>query len=390
MTQTYNVLPIAQALLRVPSITPHDNGAMDVLIAALTPLGFECEKLFFTGNDGPDTWNLWATRKGKEPGPHFCFAGHTDVVPAGDVAAWKHDPFGAEIEDGILYGRGAVDMKGGIAAFIAAMEQFPEHPGTLSLLITGNEEGVPNNGTPRVLTWLKEKDIKITHCLVGEPTSESRIGDTIKNGRRGSFSGELIVHGVQGHVAHPHRALNANHLMAQILARLTGQPIDGGNHDFPASTLQVTDMKTLGETATNVVPAIARAEFNIRYNTLQTPDTLAFWLKREIDAVIKPVTGASYELKTRNSASAFLTPPGAYVQLVSEAVMQETGMVVTLATNGGTSDARFIKDHCPVIELGLKNSLAHHVDEAVPVDDLNRLCAIYHRILKRYFMEIRS
>lgn len=386
----FNPLPIAQALLRVPSITPHDNGAIDVMVAALAPLGFQCEKLFFTENDGPDTMNLFAWREGKEPGPHFCFAGHTDVVPAGDVEAWKHDPFGAEVDNGVLYGRGAVDMKGGIAAFVAAVEKFPEHPGTLSLLITGNEEGVANNGTPRVLSWLKEKNIKISHCLVGEPTSESRIGDTVKNGRRGSFSGELIVHGIQGHVAHPHRALNANHLLAQILSRLTSQPVDGGNHDFPASTLQVTDMHTMGETAVNVVPAIARAQFNIRYNTLQTPETLAFWLKREIDAVIAPVTGASYELKTRNSANAFLTPPGAYVQLVSEAIMQETGMIVTLRTNGGTSDARFIKDYCPVVELGLKNHLAHHVDEAVSVEELERLSAIYHRILVRYFSEIKS
>ncbi len=386
----FNPLPIAQALLRAPSITPHDNGAIDVLIAALAPMGFTCEKLFFTGNDGPDTWNLFAWREGHEPGPHFCFAGHTDVVPAGDTAAWKHDPFGAEVENDILYGRGAVDMKGGIAAFIAAVEQFPKHPGTISLLITGNEEGVPVNGTPAVLTWLKEKNIKLTHCLVGEPTSESRIGDSIKNGRRGSFSGELIIHGIQGHVAHPHRALNANHLLAQVLARLTAQPLDNGNHDFPASTFQVTDMQTLGETAVNVVPAIARAEFNVRYNTLQTPETLNFWLKREIDAVIAPVTGASYELKTRNSSHAFLTPPGTYVQLISEAIMQETGMIVTLNTKGGTSDARFIKDHCPVVELGLKNTTLHQVDENVPVEDLNRLSAIYHRILKRYFTEIKG
>lgn len=386
----FNTLPIAQALLRAPSITPHDNGAIDVLVAALAPMGFTCEKLFFTGNDGPDTWNLWAVREGSAPGPHFCFAGHTDVVPAGDTQAWTHDPFGAEVEDGILYGRGAVDMKGGIAAFVAAVEQFTDHPGTISFLITGNEEGVPVNGTPAVLNWLKEKNIKISHCLVGEPTSESRIGDAIKNGRRGSFSGELIVHGIQGHVAHPHRALNANHLLSQVIARLTTQAVDDGNHDFPASTFQVTDMQTLGETAVNVVPAIARAQFNIRYNTLQTAETLNFWLKREIDAVLKPATGASYELKTRNSSSAFLTPPGAYVQLVSEAVMQETGMIVTLNTKGGTSDARFIRDHCPVIELGLKNTTLHQVDENVPVEDLNRLAAIYHRILKRYFAEIQA
>jgi succinyl-diaminopimelate desuccinylase len=386
----FNPLPIAQALLRVPSICPEDNGAIDVMASLLMPLGFQCEKLYFTGNDGPDTMNLFAWREGKTPGPHFCFAGHTDVVPAGDVGAWTHDPFGAAVVDDILYGRGAVDMKGAIAAFVAAVEKFPDHPGTLSLLITGNEEGVANNGTPRVLGWLKDNGIKINHCIVGEPTSENRIGDVIKNGRRGSFSANLTVHGIQGHVAHPMRALNANHLLGKIIARLTDQPLDNGNRDFPPSTLQITEIKTMGEVATNVVPAIATAQMNIRYNTTQSPETLARWLKREIDAVMAPVTGGRYVLETKKSADVFLTPPADYVQLVSEAVMQETGMIVTLATNGGTSDARFIKDYCPVLEIGLKNNLAHHVNESVPLDDLQRLSAIYHRILTRYFAEMAS
>ena len=394
MTLEFNPLPLAQALIRAPSICPDDNGAIDILVAALTPLGFICEKLLFTGNDGPDTWNLWATHAGTAPGPHFCFAGHTDVVPPGDLAAWQHDPFSAIVEDGILYGRGAEDMKGNIAAFIAATEkylaQFPEHPGTISLLITGNEEGNMVNGTPRVLAWLKESKIKISHCIVGEPTSENRVGDVIKNGRRGSFHIELTVYGVQGHVAYPQKSLNANHLLAQVLARLTAQKLDDGNRDFPASTLQVTSMATAGETASNVVPGAAHAQMNIRFNTTQTPELLNRWLKREIDAVLAPVTGASYKLDTKLSGEAFLTPPGDFVRLVSEAVIAKTGGIVTLSTSGGTSDARFIKNHCPVVELGLRNATLHQVNERVPVDDLTRLCEIYHRVLMDYFAEIKA
>ncbi len=386
----FNALPLAQALLRAPSVTPDDNGAMDVLVAALAPLGFECEKLVFTGNDGPDTVNLWASRKGKSNGPHFCFAGHTDVVPAGDVGAWKHNPFGGDVVDGVLYGRGAVDMKGGIAAFIAALEHFPDHPGAISLLITGNEEGNMVNGTPRMLEWLKEKNIRLSHCLVGEPTSENRVGDFIKNGRRGSFHIELTVQGVQGHVAYPQRALNANHLLAQVIARITAKKLDDGNRDFPPSTLQVTKMETRGETAVNVVPGTAYAQMNIRFNTLHTPDTLERWIRQETDAVLAPVTGAKYEVKTRVSGDAFVTPPGAFLQLVSEAVMEKTKSIVTLSTSGGTSDARFIKNHCPVVEFGLRNSGMHEVNECVSVADLNQLAAMYHGILTRYFAEIET
>jgi len=390
MTMTFNPLPLAQALIRAPSVCPEDNGAMDVLVAALTPLGFTCEKVLFTGNGGPDTWNLWAYRTGQAPGPHVCFAGHTDVVPVGDVASWRHDPFGGEVHDNILYGRGAEDMKGAIAAFIAAAEHFTDYPGTISLLITGNEEGNMVNGTPRMLEWLKEKNIQISHCIVGEPTSENRVGDAIKNGRRGSLHVELAVHGVQGHVAYPQRALNANHLLAQVITRLTAQKLDGGNRDFPPSTLQVTQMETLGETAVNLVPARAFAQMNIRYNTLQTPELLERWIKRECDAVLLPVTGTSYELKTRLSGEAFLTPPGAFVQLICDAVMEKTQSIVTLSTSGGTSDARFIKNHCPVIELGLRNDTLHQVNECVPVGDLMRLSEIYHSVLTRYFAEIKS
>ena len=379
----FNPLPIAQALLRVPSVCPDDNGAIDVLAGMLTALGFTCEKLFFTGSDGPDTVNLFAWRGAGAP--HFCFAGHTDVVPAGDAAAWSHDPFGAVVVDDVLYGRGAVDMKGCIAAFIAAVEKLPEQSGTLSFLITGNEEGVATNGTPKVLAWLKERGQVPDHCLVGEPTSEGRIGDTIKNGRRGSFSGELTVRGVQGHVAYPQRTLNANHLLGKVIAALTAQPIDDGNRDFPASSFQITDMKTLGETAGNVVPAAAWCQFNIRYNTLQNPDTLRRWLQQKIDGLLLPITGASYDLQTHHSADVFLTPAGEYVQLVGEAITSVTGKIVTLSTGGGTSDARFIKDYCPVLELGLNNMTAHKVDESVPLSDLKELAGIYHAILKRYF-----
>jgi len=386
----FNPLPLAEALIRAPSVCPEDNGAIDVLAAALPPLGFACEKLLFTGNDGPDTWNLFAQRAGTSPGPHFCFAGHTDVVPAGDVGAWQYEPFGGEVHSGVLYGRGAVDMKGAIAAFVAAVEQFRDHPGTISLLITGNEEGNEVNGTRRMLRWLEEKNIRLSHCLVGEPTSESRIGDGIKNGRRGSFHVKLTIKGIQGHVAYPQRALNANHLLAQVLARLTSQPLDGGNRDFPASTLQVTLLETLGENAVNLVPGATRARMNIRYNNLQTPELMTRWLRREIDAVLAPITGASYELTTEISGEAFLTPSKGFVQLVCNAVMEETKSIVTLSTSGGTSDARFIKNHCPVVELGLRNATMHQVDEQVPVDDLVRLSAIYHRVLTRYFTEIRA
>jgi succinyl-diaminopimelate desuccinylase len=374
-------LPLAQALIRCPSVTPEDAGALDVLTDALKGLGFACERLSF-GEGAERVENLYARRG--SAAPNFCFAGHTDVVPPGERAAWHTDPFGAVLRDGKLYGRGAADMKGAIASFISGAAAFLESSGTrfkgsISLIITGDEEGVAVNGTRRVLDWLAKKSERLDHCLVGEPTNPTALGDMIKIGRRGSLSAQLTVMGEQGHVAYPQDADNPIPRLLAVLARLTTLPLDAGTEHFEPSRLEITSID-VGNAATNVIPAKASARFNIRFNDRHTSASL----KAMIEGVARELA-AAHRLELQALGEAFFTPPGPFSALIAEAVRAETSRTPRLSTSGGTSDARFIKDYCPVAEFGLAGRTAHKVDEHVPVDDLYTLARIYARVLERYF-----
>lgn len=369
---------MSQALIRCRSVTPADDGALSVIERALTPLGFTCHRLTFDEGGAEPVSNLYA-RLG-EGSPHLCFAGHTDVVPPGDLDAWTVDPFAGEIVDGQLYGRGAVDMKGAVGCFIAAAAQFLKaspQKGSISLLITGDEEGPAVNGTVKVLDWMKAHGETIDACVVGEPTNPERLGQMIKIGRRGSLSGFLKVIGTQGHVAYPHRAENPITQLAAMLRALS-EPLDEGTEHFPPSMLVPTTFD-VGNEATNVIPGEARANFNIRFNDLHTPDELKIWLHEKLDAV-----GADYELQTRCSGPAFLTEPGPLTDLMQKVIQEGLGVTPELSTSGGTSDARFIKDVCPVIEFGLVGQTMHQVDECVDVADLKALTGVYQRLLKAY------
>ncbi|MDE1173068.1 MAG: succinyl-diaminopimelate desuccinylase [Parvibaculaceae bacterium] len=379
-----DALELARALIRCPSVTPDDAGALGALEAVLTPLGFVCERMVFADKDTPTIENLYA-RFGKGA-PHFCFAGHTDVVPVGDKAGWSVDPFGAEIKDGTLYGRGAADMKGSIAAFAAAASRIlVKGPvkGSISLLITGDEEGPSINGTRKMLEALHARGEVIDHCLVGEPTCVTRLGDMMKIGRRGSINGWLTVQGVQGHVAYPHLAVNPVPILLEMLRTITQAPLDGGNDFFQASNLEITSVD-VGNRTTNLIPGSATAMLNIRFNNGHTGASLDRWLRTQFDAVAAR-TGGSYALKTTTSGEAFVTEPGPFSALVSGAIEKVTGMAPELSTTGGTSDARFIRNYCPVIEFGPPNQTMHKVDEQVKVDDLTALADIYEAVLDAYF-----
>jgi len=375
-------LALAQALIRRPSVTPEDAGALSVLADALTSLGFTCHHLPFAEEGTPEVQNLYA-RLG-DGAPHFCFAGHTDVVPVGDANAWTADPFAAEVRDGVLFGRGAADMKGAIAAFVAAVARYlaaPEGPprGSISLLITGDEEGPAVNGTRKVLAWLTERGETIDACLVGEPTNPQTFGEMIKIGRRGSLNGTLRVVGTQGHVAYPHQADNPLPRLVEMLHALSSAPLDDGTAHFQPSNLEITSID-VGNQATNVIPAEATAKFNIRFNDLHTSDSLIVWLHGQLDAV-----GGAYELTTHASGEAFLTPPGPLSDIIVAAVNAATGSKPELSTTGGTSDARFIKDYCAVAEFGLIGRTMHKTDECIEVAVIENLTKIYQDILKRFF-----
>lgn len=378
-----DALELAQALIRCASVTPEDAGALGVLEAALTPLGFACERMVFEAKGLPPIQNLYA-RLGRG-GKHLCFAGHTDVVPPGDAAAWSADPFAATVDGGLLIGRGVVDMKSAIAAFAAAASAFAPKldDGSISLLITGDEEGDAVNGTVKMLAALKARGETIDHCVVGEPTSQRAVGDTLKIGRRGSCTGRLRVLGAQGHVAYPHKADNPIPKLVAILGMLTGRRLDDGTDHFEASNLEVTTVD-VGNRATNVIPAEARAVFNIRHNDLQSAADLGRWVRSVCDAVIAGHGGA-YELDWTVGGECFLTAPGDFTALLAEAVTDVTGATPEFSTGGGTSDARFIKNHCPVAELGLVGESMHKVDEQAPVADIETLRRIYTRVLERYF-----
>jgi succinyl-diaminopimelate desuccinylase len=334
----------------------------------------------------PDVENLYA-RLGSH-GPHLCFAGHTDVVNAGDEAAWSHPPFAGVIADARLFGRGAVDMKGGIACFLAAaiahlQENGGLRRGSLSLLITGDEESVAINGTRKLLDWLKQRQEKIDACLVGEPTSADALGDEVKIGRRGYLNASVVVHGKQGHSAYGEKAENPIPKLARIIDRLATAVLDNGTEHFQRTSLEPTII-SVPNTATNVIPGTARANFNIRYNDLHTRQSLQAWVAEQCQAAAGEV-GAKFSLSFEGNGDVFLTKPGPFVEMMATAVQAITGHKPALTTNGGTSDARFIKDLCPVVEFGLRNATAHQIDEHVPIADLQALTAIYRRFIALFF-----
>ncbi len=359
---------LTQALLRCASVTPEDGGAQDTLATALERIGFAVTRLPFGA-----TPNLFA-RRGRGA-PHFCFAGHTDVVPPGE-AGWSHAPFAGEIADGVLYGRGAVDMKGAIAAFVAACAGWPQHPGSVSLLVTGDEEGPATDGTARVLDWMATHGHIPDVCVVGEPTNPRRIGEVIKVGRRGSLTARIAVHGVQGHAAYPQHADNPVHRLVRALAALTALPLDAATEWFEPSSLQVTSVD-VGNPASNVIPASARAVLNIRFNDRHTGAGLSDWLR-----AVLAQHAERFELDVVISGESFLTEPGPLVLAVRAAVASATGNAPRLDTGGGTSDARFIARHCPVAEFGLVGATMHQADERVPVADLHALTGIYGAMLR--------
>ena len=377
-TASIDALALAQALIRRPSVTPKDAGALDVLEAVLKDLGFVTHRLPFGDVD-----NLYARRG--DGAPHFCFAGHTDVVPVGE--GWKADPFAAEVRDGLLYGRGAADMKSAIAAFVAAVARTPATPeklkGSISLLITGDEEGMAVNGTVKLLEWLKARGEKIDHCVVGEPTSVGRAGDTLKIGRRGSINFKLTVTGTQGHVGYPQKAKNPIPVLAELVTQFASHKLDKGNEHFDPSTLAFTTVD-VGNDVTNVIPGEARAAFNIRFNDRHTPDSLINWVKDRSQRIAQE-SGCRIDMTSQTSGVSFLTAPGKFTQLVSDTVASVTGQSPFFSTSGGTSDARFIKDICPVVELGLAGATMHKADECVPVAEISALTDIYAAILQAYF-----
>jgi succinyl-diaminopimelate desuccinylase len=371
-------LPIAQDLIRCRSVTPVDDGALDVVQRFLERLGFQCSRLVF----GPEDYrvdNLWA-QKGTGS-PHFMYCGHTDVVPPGDPAHWTGgDPFAAEVRDGWLYGRGSNDMKGGVAAFLAGLKDYlaanPDHPGTISVLITGDEEARSVDGVARVMPWLAERGLVPDMALVGEPSSFKRLGDVIRIGRRGSLTARVTVHGKQGHSAAPQNADNPIHRLVGALAPLLAAPLDTGTDLMPPTTLQVTGLD-VGNTASNVIPAQARAMINIRFNTLHTRESLT----ERLHAAFK-AAGCRYDLQADSNADPFVTEPGPFVDALVRAIRRTTGEEPELNAGGGTSDARFIRAYCPVAEFGDVGGTGHQVDERCSVENLRKLSGVYAAILE--------
>lgn len=382
---TTDPVAIAQALVRCESVTPDDGGALSLLQQILQPAGFACYRLPMQEPGTPDVDNLYARRG--STGPNLCFAGHTDVVPPGDAAKWKHPPFAGVIDHGVLYGRGTVDMKGAIACFVAAtmrhLKSDKTSTNSISFLITGDEEGPSINGTSKVLDWMAAKSERMDACIVGELSNPSELGQEIKIGRRGSLNCEIVVHGRQGHVAYPHLVENPVPKLVRILDRLSSTPLDRGNENFEPSSLQVTVIGA-PNTATNVIPSEARAKFNIRYNTEWSRPRLEDWVRSQCEAAAAPLK-ARFDVSFSGTGDVFLTKPGALVDTMSRAVEAETGRRPALTTAGGTSDARFIQAYCPVIEFGLINALAHQVDERIDVAHLETLTRIYQRFIVDYF-----
>lgn len=387
---TSDPVAIAQSLLRCPSVTPAEGGALRYLEAILKAAGFTTHRMTFTEAGTPDVENFYA-RIGTGS-PHLMFAGHTDVVPPGNETAWSHPPFAGEIADGILYGRGAVDMKGGIAACIAAALDHltanggkPQKTGkgSISFLITGDEESVAINGTPKLLDWAAKHGERFDHCILGEPSNRETLGDTIKIGRRGSQNGTLIVHGKQSHVAYPERGENPVTGLAALIAALKAEPLDRGSALFDPSNLEFTSID-IGNRTVNLIPGEARARFNIRFNDLHSHESLKALLEKRAIAASGGRIRFSFEWDSSN-ADVFVVEPGPFTELVANAIAEVTGRRPELSTTGGTSDARFIKNFCPVVEFGLVGQTMHAIDERVPVSELVALTAIYRKILDRYF-----
>jgi succinyl-diaminopimelate desuccinylase len=385
-----DALSIARDLIRCPSVTPEDAGALGVLEKALTAAGFTCHRVTFSEPGTADVDNLYA-RIGTN-GPHITFAGHTDVVPPGDESAWSVGAFSGEVKDGFLHGRGAVDMKGGIACSVAAVLQHlaandgkprADGKGSISFLITGDEEDVSINGTIKLLQWAAERGEKFDHCVLGEPSNVETLGDTIKVGRRGSQSGTLYVDGVQGHVAYPHRAANPVPDIARLIVAISDEPLDHGSAQFQASNLEFTSVD-VGNTANNVIPGQARAKFNIRYNDNHTQASLRELVETRLTKACGNRIRARIVWEPSNS-NVFVTKPGPFTELAVSAIEEVTGRKPELSTSGGTSDARFISSYCPVIEFGLVGQTMHQVNERVPVQDLEQLTKVYRGILARYF-----
>ena len=380
MTQIDPVELTAQ-LIRCPSVTPKEAGAIKLLEDMLSQHGFHCTRISRGGIE-----NLFARWGSGKTGRNFGFNGHTDVVPVGDLEKWTFDPFGAEIEDGFMYGRGAVDMKSAVAAFVAAAVDFvnetpPE--GSVVITVTGDEEGDADHGTVAILDWMSEQGERIDHCLVGEPTCPEHLGEMIKVGRRGSMTAVITATGVQGHSAYPHRAKNPLPALAKLIDRLASHELDKGTEHFDPSTLAVTSIDT-GNLANNVIPAKAKAVVNIRFNDTFTSKQLGIWLKQEAER-ISTETDIEISVETKVSGESFLTPPGELSSLVGLAIKNELGITPEMSTTGGTSDARFVKNVCPVVEFGLVGKTMHSVDERVDISQIHHLKSIYRRILKDYF-----
>ncbi|HZZ69994.1 MAG TPA: succinyl-diaminopimelate desuccinylase [Phenylobacterium sp.] len=375
-----DAIDLTKALIRAPSVTPADAGAMDIVERTLAGLGFACRRMKFG-----EIENLYA-RFGTAS-PNLCFAGHTDVVPVGDAAAWSAGAFDAKISDGVLIGRGAVDMKSAIAAFAAAAEKAivaGQVAGSLSFLITGDEEGVATHGTKMVVEALDIADETIDHCVVGEPTSSDAFGDMIKVGRRGSINAEIVVTGVQGHVAYPHRAANPVPVLLRLLLALQERVLDKGYPEFQPSNLEITQID-VPNTATNVIPGVAQAKLNIRFNPNHRGDDLADWMATEAEKAGRDFAG-SIQVIPQISGEAFLTEPGRFTEVAAAAVRDVAGHDPELSTSGGTSDARFIRALCPVVELGLVGKTMHQVDERAPVAEILQLQAVYEHLIERYFV----
>jgi len=381
-----DALSIARDLVRCPSVTPAEAGALGVLEKILKGSGFEVHRLTFGEPGTADVENLYA-RIGTSS-PHITFAGHTDVVPPGDESAWTHGAFSGEVRDGFLYGRGAVDMKGGIACSVSAALQYladhgGEPKGSISFLITGDEEDISVNGTVKLLQWAAARGERFDHCVLGEPSNVETLGDCIKIGRRGSQSGTLYVEGIQGHVAYPHRAANPVPDMARLIVALSDEALDHGSAQFQPSNLEFTSVD-VGNPAGNVIPAQARAKFNIRFNDLHTQATLRELVEQRLAKAAGNRIRARIVWEPSNS-NVFVTKPGAFTDLAVAAIEKVTGRKPELSTSGGTSDARFIASYCPVIEFGLVGQTMHQIDERTPVEDLERLTEVYRAILDRYF-----
>ena len=383
MANPPSALDIARALVAFPSVTPEDAGALGYVRGLLGAAGFAVEIVSFAEAGMPTIENLWA-RFGRDA-PNFVFAGHTDVVPPGDSARWRFPPFSATLADGALWGRGVADMKGGVAAALAAALRFVARgpfKGSISFLLTGDEEGPAVNGTVKLLDWARARGERFDACLLGEPTSQAALGDTIKNGRRGSLNGRLTLSGRQGHVAYPQLADNPIRALAPVLEALQAPPLDSGTADFDPSNLEIVSVD-VGNPATNVIPGEVRLVFNVRFNDRWTPATLAAEIERRVAAAAQ---GGRYGLAfDPTNAVAFLTRRGPFTDLVARAIEETTGVTPKLSTSGGTSDARFIKSACPVVEVGLVGATMHAVDERVAVDDLEALSRVYERTLELYF-----